>query len=73
MAKMSMAEARESFADIVNAAISDEQRTIITRRGKEVAVLVPITDLAYLGKATPPMTWSPGASLPEAAPAEATK
>jgi prevent-host-death family protein len=45
MRKLSTAEARESLADIVNDAAYAGKRTIITRRGKEIAAVVPIADL----------------------------
>jgi prevent-host-death family protein len=45
MRKMSTAQARESLADVVNDAAYAGTRTVITRRGKDVAAIVPITDL----------------------------
>lgn len=46
MRKLSTAEARESFAEIVNEAAFGGKRTVITRRGKDVAAIVPINELA---------------------------
>lgn len=45
MRKMSTAQARESLADVVNDAAYAGTRTVITRRGKDVAAIVPISDL----------------------------
>jgi prevent-host-death family protein len=45
MRKLSTGDARERFAEIVNEAAYADKRTVITRRGKEVAAVVPITDL----------------------------
>jgi prevent-host-death family protein len=38
----SVSEARDSFADVVDRADRDDVPTIITRRGREVAAVVPI-------------------------------
>lgn len=45
MRKMSTAQARESLADVVNDAAYAGTRTVITRRGKDVAAIVPVSDL----------------------------
>ena len=48
MASMSMAEARENFADIMNNAIYKHERTILKRRGKDVVAIIPLIDLEIL-------------------------
>ena len=46
--RVSTAEARERFAEILNRAAEDKERVILTRAGKPVAALVPIEDLEWL-------------------------
>jgi prevent-host-death family protein len=46
MRKLSAGDARERFAEIVNEAAYADKRTVITRHGKEVAAVVPISDLS---------------------------
>lgn len=46
--RMSMAEAREHFADIVNDAVYKNKRTIVTSRGKGVVAIVPLIDIEVL-------------------------
>ncbi len=45
---VSVTEAREDFAELVNRAAYKEERVIITRRGRAIAAIVPIDDVAYL-------------------------
>lgn len=45
---LSSAEARNCFPDLVNQATYAKKRTVITKRGKRVAAIVPIEDLDYL-------------------------
>lgn len=42
------AEVREKLADLVNRAAYTKERLVITRRGKEVAALIPLEDLHLL-------------------------
>ena len=42
------AEARERFAEIINQAGFGSERVIITRHGKGIAAVVPLTDLEFL-------------------------
>jgi prevent-host-death family protein len=46
--KLNIAEARESLTAIVNEVAYGGQRMIVMRRGKELAALIPITDLETL-------------------------
>jgi len=46
--QVSVSQARDDFAELVNRAAYKEERVIITRRGKPIAAIVPIEDVAYL-------------------------
>jgi prevent-host-death family protein len=48
--KSAMKEARDNFSDLVNRSSYGKERIILTRRGRGVAVLVPMEDLAILEK-----------------------
>jgi len=41
-------EAKEQFADLVNRVAHSKDRIILTRRGKEIAAIIPIEDLVLL-------------------------
>lgn len=41
-------EAKEQFADLVNRVAHSKDRIILTRRGKEIAAIIPIEDLLLL-------------------------
>lgn len=45
---VSVSQARDNFAELVNRAAYKEQRVIVTRRGRAIAAIVPIEDVAYL-------------------------
>jgi prevent-host-death family protein len=45
---ISVSEARESFADLVNRAAYRQERILIARRGKPVAAIVPMEDIEAL-------------------------
>jgi prevent-host-death family protein len=45
---VSVSEARESFADLVNRAAYRQERILIARRGKPIAAIVPIEDIEAL-------------------------
>lgn len=45
MIHVSVAKARQDFADLLNMTIYGKERVIISRRGKQVAAVVPIADL----------------------------
>ena len=42
------AEAKEQFSDLVNRVVHSKERIILTRRGKEVAAIIPLEDLKLL-------------------------
>jgi prevent-host-death family protein len=48
MTKVSTVEARERFSDIINRAAYGKERVVLTRRGKELAAVVPIEDIKLL-------------------------
>ena len=50
MAQPSVActEARRRFDDLLERAVKQKERVVLTRRGKAVAALVPIEDLNFL-------------------------
>lgn len=48
MKKVTTADARGRFADIVAAATYAKERTVVTKHGKDVVAVVPIEDLEML-------------------------
>ena len=48
MSKTPASEARNNLADLVNRAAYTGERTIIRRRGKDLAAIVPLEDLKIL-------------------------
>jgi prevent-host-death family protein len=48
MSKISTVEAREQFSDVVNRAAYGKERVVLTRRGKDLAAVVPIEDMRLL-------------------------
>lgn len=48
MTKISTAEARNDFADVINRASFGKERFVLTRRGKELVAIISIEDLALL-------------------------
>jgi prevent-host-death family protein len=45
---LSCAEVQERFEDLLDRAVQQKERVVLTRRGRPVAALVPITDLEFL-------------------------
>jgi prevent-host-death family protein len=45
---MTAADAKEKFTELLNHVAIHKQRVIVTRRGKDVAALIPIEDLQFL-------------------------
>lgn len=45
---ISVSEARETFAELVNRAAYGHERVLVSRRGKPIAAIVPIEDVEYL-------------------------
>ena len=48
MSSVSLADARKDLAEIVNRTTYNKERTILTKRGKQVAVIMPVEDLELL-------------------------
>lgn len=47
---VSVSEARETFAELVNRAAYGNERVLVTRRGRAVAAIVPIEDVELLDR-----------------------
>jgi prevent-host-death family protein len=45
---MNTVEAKEQFTDIINRVAHSKERIILTRRGKEIAAIIPLEDLEIL-------------------------
>jgi prevent-host-death family protein len=45
---ISVSDARETFAELVNRAAYGHERVLVSRRGKPIAAIVPIEDVEYL-------------------------
>jgi prevent-host-death family protein len=43
-------KARESFSEVINRSAYGKERIVLTRRGKEIAAVVPVEDLKLLEK-----------------------
>ena len=48
MAQVSTAAARKQISEVINRAAYGKERMILTRRGKQVAAVVPIEDVKLL-------------------------
>ena len=48
MTRLNVSAAREEFSDIVNRAAYGKERTIVSRRGKDLAAVIPIEDRQLL-------------------------
>jgi prevent-host-death family protein len=48
MTRLNVSKAREELPDIVNRAAYGKERTIVSRRGKDLAAIIPIEDLRLL-------------------------
>lgn len=46
--RLSCAEARNHFDDLLDRTVKQKERVVLTRRGKPVAALVPIGDVEFL-------------------------
>lgn len=45
---MNTIDAKEQFADLINRVAHSKERVILTRRGKEIAAIIPLEDLKLL-------------------------
>ena len=50
MTRRNVSTAREQFSEIVNRAAYGKERTIVSRRGKDLAAVIPIEDLELLDR-----------------------
>jgi prevent-host-death family protein len=48
MTRLNVSKAREEFPDVVNRAAYGNERTVISRRGKDLAAVIPMEDLRLL-------------------------
>jgi prevent-host-death family protein len=48
MTRLNVSKAREELPEIVNRAAYGNERTIVSRRGKDLAAIIPIEDLHLL-------------------------
>ncbi len=48
MTRLNVSKAREEFPDVVNRAAYGKERTIVSRRGKDLAAVIPMEDLRLL-------------------------
>jgi prevent-host-death family protein len=48
MAKVPTVKARDEFSEVINRAAYGKERVVLTRRGKELAAVVPIEDVRFL-------------------------
>ena len=48
MTRLNVSKAREEFPEMLNRAAYGKERTIVSRRGKEMAAVIPIEDLQLL-------------------------
>jgi prevent-host-death family protein len=48
MTRLNVSQAREEFPDVVNRAAYGKERTIVSRRGKDLAAVIPMEDLRLL-------------------------
>ncbi|MBZ5728642.1 MAG: type II toxin-antitoxin system Phd/YefM family antitoxin [Acidobacteriia bacterium] len=52
MTRLNVSQAREEFPEVVNCAADGKKRTIVSRRGKDVAAVIPMEDLRLLERLT---------------------
>lgn len=43
-------DAKEEFSELINRVSHNKERIVLTRRGKEIAAIVPLEDLLFLQK-----------------------
>jgi prevent-host-death family protein len=48
MTRLTISKAKAELTDIVNRAVKTKERTVLSRRGKGIAAVVPIEDLRLL-------------------------
>lgn len=48
MTRLNVSKARDEFPELINRAAYGKERTIVSRRGKDLAAVIPIDDLRLL-------------------------
>ena len=48
MTRLNISKAREEFPEVLNRAAYGKERTIVSRRGKDLAAVIPMDDLRLL-------------------------
>lgn len=48
---LNTADAKEQFTDLINRVVHSKERVILTRRGQEIAAIIPLEDLTLLQEA----------------------
>ena len=48
MTRLNVSKAREEFSEVVSRAAYGKERTIVSRRGKDLAAIIPMEDLLLL-------------------------
>ena len=48
---LNTADAKEQFTDLINRVVHSKERVILTRRGQEIAAIIPLEDLMLLQEA----------------------
>ena len=48
MTRLNVSKAREEFPEVLNRAAYGKERTIVSRRGKDLAAVIPMDDLRLL-------------------------
>lgn len=48
MTRLNVSKAREEFSEVVNRAAYGKERTVVSRRGKDLAAVIPMDDLRLL-------------------------
>jgi prevent-host-death family protein len=48
---VSISEARETFADLVNRVVYRKERIVVTRHGKRIAAIIPMEQVEFLERA----------------------
>ncbi len=74
MARVRTDEARNTFGTVLNRVAFGKERIVLERRGKALAAIVPLEDLARLeGPATPAAAADPAAPPPPPKPGKKDK
>ena len=53
MTRLNVSKARDEFPEVVNRAAYGKERTVVSRRGKDLAAVIPMDDLRLLERLAP--------------------